>query len=259
MKTFFKIGSCICLLFATQITNAQLLKRVQKRVENKVEQKVEQKAMEEAEKAADKMLDNVLGNKKKNDKKVANNSDLFTFNQSITLEIQTDDTEKAQLDFLFDSKNTEVICMKLASGDDDADGEVYTVITPTSSTMFMNMPGMKIKKKVSSEEMGNLDYSDKVPQKSDLVKTGKTKKILGYTCHEYFYENEGGKVHVWVTNNFPITQKFVPILGMKQNGPIEGFVLELVYKTTNESGAIKVVKLNTSTNVKIDASAYKSM
>ncbi len=246
---------CICVFFASQIANAQLLKRIQEKVENKAEQK----AMEEAEKAADKMLDNVLGTKKKKDNTTEKSSSSYTFNQSITLEIQTDGNEKAQLDFLFDSKNNEVICMKLDNSGNDAGGEVYAVITPTSSTMFMNMPGMKIKKKVSKEEMGNLDYADKVPQKSELKKTGKTKTILGYTCYEYFYENEGGKMYAWVTTDFPIKQKFVPILGMKQNGPFEGFVLELSFKTTNESSSVKVIKLDTNANVKIDADAYTSM
>jgi len=159
---------------------------------------------------------------------------------------------------LFDSKNTNVICMKLDSGDDSG-RQVYTVITPTSNTMFMDMPGMKIKKKVTNEELGSLDYADKVPQKSDLVKTGKTKTILGYTCYEYFYENDGGKVRAWATNDAPIKGKFIPILGMKQNGPFEGFAMELWFDAKNESSSVKVIKIDTKTNVTIDTNAYKSM
>lgn len=252
------MSTCICILFATQVTNAQLLKRIQNKVENKVEQKIEQKAMEEAENAADKMLDKVLGNKKKSKSEETTKS-TYAFNQSITLEMQTEGNEKAQLDFLFDSKNEEVICMKINSDGDDAGGNVYAVITPTSSTMFMDMPGMKIKKKVSKEELGNLDYADKVPQKSDLVKTGKTKTILGYSCYEYFYENDGGKVRAWVTNDSPIKGKFIPILGMKQNGPFEGFVMELWFDASNESGVIKVIKIDTKAKVTIDTNAYQSM
>ncbi|MGH1383941.1 DUF4412 domain-containing protein [Kordia sp.] len=257
MNTIFKTCTCIGFFLVAQSANSQLLKRIQNKVENKVEQKIEQKATEEAEKAADKMLDKVLGNKKNNKGSKASKS--YTFNQSITLEMQTEDNEKAQLDFLFDSKNAEVICMKLNNDGDDSGGKVYAVITPTSSTMFMDMPGMKIKKKVSQEELGQLDYSDKMPQHDDLKKTGNTKTILGYTCHEYSYENEGGKVHAWVAKNFPIKQKFVPILGMKKEGPFEGFVLELHYNASNESGTIKVIKVDTSATVKIDADAYTSM
>jgi len=257
MKTIFKLCICASLLFASQITNAQLLKRIQNRVEEKVEQKVEQKAMEEAEKAADNMLDKVLNPSKK--KASTNTKTSYTFNQSITLEMQTEGSEKVQLDFLFDSKNAEVICMKLDNMGDDSGGKVYAVITPTSRTMFMDMPGMKIKKKVSQDELGQLDYSDKIPQHNDLKKTGNTKTILGYTCSEYVYENEGGKVHAWVTKNFPIQGKFVPILGMKKDGPFEGFVLELQYKAANESGSVKVIKVNTNANVKINANEYTSM
>ncbi len=243
------------LFFACQISHAQLLKRIQEKVENKAEQK----AMEEAEKAADKMLDNMLGKKKKPAINAENTANSYTFNQSITIEIEAEGNEKAQLDFLFDKKNSNIICMKLNTEQDASSGEVYAVITPNSSTMFMNMPGMKIKKKVSKEEMGTIDYTSKVPQKSELVKTGKTKTILGYTCYEYFYENEGGKVHAWVTKNFPIQGKFIPILGMKENGPFEGFVMELRFESNNEKSSIKVVKLDTNINVKIDANAYTSM
>jgi hypothetical protein len=256
MKTIFKLSLCVSFLLASQITQAQLLKRIQNRVEEKATQKVEQKAMEEAEKAADKMLDKVLNPAKANNKTT---SDSYTFNQMMTLEMQTEGNEKAQLDFLFDSKNADVICMKLDNMGDDSGGKVYAVITPTSSTMFMDMPGMKIKKKVSREELGQLAYSDNIPQHNDLEKTGNTKAILGYTCEEYLYKNEGGTVHAWVTKNFPIKQKFVPILGMKKDGPFEGFVLELNYKAVNDSGSVKVIKIDTNASVKINANEYTSM
>ncbi len=257
MKTIFKMSACVCFFLVTQNAHSQLLKRIQNKVENKVEQKLEQKAMEEAEKTADKMLDKVLNPTKKKATASTNNS--YTFNQRITLEMQTEGNEKAQLDFLFDSKNDEIICMKLDNMGDDSGGKVYAVITPTSSTMFMDMPGMKIKKKVSKEELGQLDYSDKIPQHTDLEKTGKTKTILGYACEEYVYKNEGGNVHAWVTTNFPIQGKFVPILGMKKGGPFDGFVLELHYKAANESGAIKVINVDTNSKVKINANEYTSM
>ena len=256
MKTIFKLSLCVSFLLASQITQAQLLKRIQNRVEEKATQKVEQKAMEEAEKAADKMLDKVLNPAKANNKTT---SDSYTFNQMMTLEMQTEGNEKAQLDFLFDSKNADVICMKLDNMGDDSGGKVYAVITPTSSTMFMDMPGMKIKKKVSREELGQLAYSDNIPQHNNLEKTGNTKTILGYTCEEYLYKNEGGTVHAWVAKNFPIKQKFVPILGMKKDGPFEGFVLELNYKAANDSGSVKVIKIDTNASVKINANEYTSM
>ncbi|AXG70644.1 hypothetical protein KORDIASMS9_02885 [Kordia sp. SMS9] len=257
MKPIFKLSMCVSFLLASQITNAQLLKRIQNKVENKVEQKLEQKALEETEKTADKMLDNVLNPQKK--KTAISTSNSYSFNQRITLEMQTEGNEKAQLDFLFDSKNDEVICMKINNDGDNSGGKIYAVITPTSSTMFMDMPGMKIKKKVAQEELGQLDYSDKIPQHTDLEKTGNTKTILGYTCEEYVYKNEGGNVHAWVATNFPIHGKFVPILGMKKNGPFEGFVLELKYKAANESGSIKVINVDTNAKVKINANEYTSM
>lgn len=249
MKIFFKISSCICLFLVSQIGYGQLLKHKQGKVENKAAQKAMRKA-------ADKMLDKVLNPFKKS---VSSTSDSYTFNQTITIEIQTEGNEKATIDFLFDSKNSEVICMKLDNMGDDSGGKVYTVITPTSSTMFMDMSGMKIKKKVTNDELGQFDYTDKMPQHDDLKKTGKTKTILGYTCHEYVYKNEGGSVHAWVATNFPIKQQFVPMLGMKKNGAFKGFVLELNYKTINDSGSVKVVKIDMNATVTINANEYTTM
>ena len=248
----------MCFILTVQVSNAQFLKRIQNKVENKVEEKVEQKATDEAEKAADNLLDKVLGTTKKSENTIKTTNS-YTFNQSITLEMETKGNDKAQLDFLFDSKNLEVVCMKLADQNNEENGQVYTVLTPTSSVVYMDMPGMKMKKEMNKDQLEQMDYSDKISQKSDLVKTGKTKTVLGYTCDEYMYENDGGKIRAWVTNDFPIKGKYVPILGMKQNGPFDGFVMELWFDTQSESGSIKVIKIDTNTNVKIDTNAYKSI
>lgn len=248
----------MCFIFTVQVTNAQFLKRIQNKIENKVEEKVEQKATDEAEKAADDVLNKILS-KKDNAEKGQNAGSLYTFNQSITLEVEAKGNDKAQLDFLFDSKNLEVVCMKLADENSEENGQVYTVLTPTSSVIYMDMPGMKMKKEVNNDQIDQMDYSDKIPQKSDLVKTGNTKTILGYTCYEYVYENDGGKMQAWVTDNLPIKGKFMPILGMKQNGPFDGFVMELQFDTQSESGSIKVIKVDTNANLKIDTNTYKSI
>ncbi|WP_046744391.1 DUF4412 domain-containing protein [Kordia zhangzhouensis] len=258
MKTIFKICTCVCCLLATHVTHSQLLKRIQNKVENRVEEKVEQKAIEEAEKAADNMLDKMLGNKKVQQSKDTTVKS-YHFNQSVTIQMQTEGNESATLDFLFDSNDPNVICMKLDNAGDNSGGQVYAVITPTESTMFMNMPGMKIKKKVTNDQLGQLDYSSKIPQNNELSKTGRTKTILGYTCEEYTYENDGGKVYAWVANSFPIKGKFVPILAMKKEGPFEGFVMELKYEASQDSGSVKVIKVDTNADIKIDTNAYKSM
>lgn len=257
MNTIFKTGTFLLLFFSAQCINAQLLKRIQ----NKVKQKTEEKLTEKAEKNADEILDAMLGNNKEKTTTKATN---YTFNQSITIELQADSNEKATLDFLFNSKDTNVVCMTLdsasMSGGDAMEGQVYTVMTSKSTTMFMDMPGMKMKKKVSNDELGKFDNSDKVPGKDDLKKTGNTKTILGYTCHEYLYRNDGGTVRVWVTkDNFPIKNKFIPILGMKPQGPIKGFVMELSFQTKNGNGHVKVTKIDLNKSLKIDASKYKSM
>ena len=71
----------------------------------------------------------------------------------------------------------------------------------------------------------------------DLKKTGATKSILGFTCYEYKYTNEGGYVSVWATKRLSCKcNTNITMLGMREGGPIEGFVLEIDMKSKNETG-----------------------
>ena len=49
------------------------------------------------------------------------------------------------------------------------------------------------------------------------------------------------------------------MLGMKDSGPFEGFVLELNFNATNENGSVKVVKINSNKKLTINTKEYKSM
>ncbi|NVK53189.1 MAG: DUF4412 domain-containing protein [Flavobacteriaceae bacterium] len=139
-------------------------------------------------------------------------------------------------------------------------GDMYNVITPKNATMFMNMPGMKIRKSIALDQFVKYDNSNKVPSKNDLVKTGNIKSILGFACHEYTYKSNEGTMTFWVTKErFPIEGTFIPMLGMKNNQTFGGFVMELNFTTTTDSSSIKVVKINQNKKLVINTKEYKSM
>lgn len=185
--------------------------------------------------------------------------DSFSFTSSLEIKMTSSDGSSADLEFLLGNYSN-IYAMSIAAKEMGNGGKVYNVVTPKSITMFMDVAGMKMKKTVSQDQMSQANFGDKVPNNpEELKKTGATKTILGYTCYEYKHTNDGGYVSVWATKDFPMQATKINMLGMRQNGPIEGFVLEIDMKSRNESGNMKAIKFNRNKNVTINTKEYKSM
>lgn len=183
----------------------------------------------------------------------------FSFTSSLEVKMTSSNGGSADLEFLLGNYSN-IYAMSVAAGEMGNSGEVYNVVTPNSITMFMDVGGMKMKKTVPQQQLSQTNFGNKVPANPDeLKKTGKTKTILGYTCYEYKYINEGGYVSVWATKNFPMKNTNITMLGMREGGIIEGFVLEIDMKSKNESGNMKAIKFNKNKSVKINTNEYKSM
>ncbi|WP_435414006.1 hypothetical protein [Polaribacter aestuariivivens] len=223
--------------------NAQIWKKIK----DKAIQKVENKIDVEVDKTLDKTFEG------KQDLK----SSKYFFNSQVTITIETESSDKASFNLLF-GPSKEIVCMQMSSGEDD---NIFNVITPKKIETFINASGMKIRKATSAEEFSGYNNLDKIPSKEELVKTGKTKNILGYTCNEYEYKNDGGTVKSWVVQgNFPIKVSYAPVLGMVTNGPIKGFVLELNYSAANgEQSKIYVTRIDRNKFLTINTSEYKSL
>ena len=189
----------------------------------------------------------------------------FSFDKSIELEFTDDRGESYPMEFLL-GNYPDIWGMSVASKEMQEQGKVVMVKTPTSSTAFMDVAGMKMKRSTSLEQMGSqYNMTEKLPENGDFEykKTGKTKTILGYTCHEYrvdySYTNSKGSSVFWVSDDFPIQNKELPMLGMKMNNSyFSGFVLEL--NTTHEGKNYIIKVTNVSDNkLIINTSEYKKM
>ncbi|WP_146106936.1 hypothetical protein [Polaribacter porphyrae] len=189
----------------------------------------------------------------------------FTFNKSIELEFTDNRGETFPMEFLL-GKYPDIYGISVASKEMGAEGKVVMVMTPKSSTAFMDVAGMKMKRSSSLEQMGSqFNMTDKLPQDGDFdyKKTGNTKNILGYICHEYRvdynYSNSKGNSIFWVSKDFPIQNKQLPMLGMKMNNPyFSGFVLELNSTHQGENYTIKVTKVSDK-SMTINTSEYRKM
>ena len=183
----------------------------------------------------------------------------FSFSSSLEVKMTTNDGTSANMEFLLGSYSN-IYAMSISSAEMSEGGKVYNVVTPKNITMFMDVAGMKMKKTVSQSQYSQSNFADKVPENpNDLKKTGATKTILGFTCHEYKHTNDGGYVSIWATKDFPQKNTNITMLGMREGGLIEGFILEIDSKSGNEKGNMKAVKYNRNKNITINTKEYKSM
>ena len=93
------------------------------------------------------------------------------------------------------------------------------------------------------------------------LSSGKTKTILGYQCEEYKvdynYTNANGSMSFWISKDFPIQNKELPMLGMKMNNPyFDGFVLELTSVHQGKSMTMKVTDVSNQ-SLTIKPSEYR--
>lgn len=189
----------------------------------------------------------------------------FTFNKSIDIEFKDNRGEIYPIEILLGSY-PDIWGISVTTKEMGKNGKVVMVMTPKSSTAFMDVAGMKMKRSTSLEQIGSqFNMTNQLPEDEDFEykKTGNTKTILGYTCEEYKvdynYTNSKGSASFWVSKDFPIQNKELPMLGMKMNNPhFSGFVLEFNTTHNEESYSMKVIEVSDK-NLLINTSDFKKM
>ena len=189
----------------------------------------------------------------------------FSFDKRLNVEVIDSRGDSYPMDILL-GDYPDIYGMQIATKEMQGQGNVTIVNTPKSSTMFMDVAGMKMKKTTSLEELGSqYDASDKLPDGADFSykKTGNTKTIAGYTCEEYkvdySYVNENGSASLWISKDFPVQNMQLPMLGMTLNNPYySGFVMEMNMTNNGKTNIIRVTGVS-DTSLNIDASKFKKM
>lgn len=194
-----------------------------------------------------------------------NTPSTFSFNKNVSVEVTTDRGEKQTIDFLIGSY-PDIYGISVAAKEMQGQGKVVMVMTPKSSTAFMDVAGMKMKRTTSLDQIGNqLNVSDQLPEDGDFEyqKTGNTKTILGYNCEEYKvdykYANDEGSASFWVSKDFPIQNKALPMLGMSMNNPnFSGFVLELNSTHQGKTTTMRVTDIS-NIDTTINTNEFRKM
>lgn len=252
----------LALLFVITTSNAQFWKKLTEKVEQKVNERIDRKIDKTIDDTLDKAVES--GKNKKSKKRTNSTASSFSFNKEIEVEIKSDN-QTYSINFLL-GKYTDTYGMLVKTKEMQGQGKVLVVTTPKSSTMFMDIAGMKMKKTTSLEKIGNqYNITKELPNNADFEykKTGNTKTIIGYTCEEYFanYNYENNKVNsiLWVSKDFPIQNMYLPMLGMNpKNKYFKGVALEINTKTNNQNITIKVIKV-AEKSVTINTNEYRKM
>ena len=187
----------------------------------------------------------------------------YEFNYEFVNEIKTDkENETYTLSYLFNA-NEDYFGMKVNMSDyseQEMEGESIIIYDNGKSFIFVDAQGMKIQmssasaqqQSMPSDQMANYDYSD-------VKKTGATKSILGYTCHEYILTDQNNKITMWMAPDFNIPNWFTQQSHRNQQVDLNGFVLEYYIQSSDGVTSMKTIKINEKANVKVVGSDYKKM
>lgn len=189
----------------------------------------------------------------------------FSFDKKLNIEVIDHRGDAYPMDILL-GNYPDIYGMQMAAKEMQGQGNMTIVNTPKSSTMFMDVAGMKMKKTTKLEDIGDqYQMSDQLPDGADFSykKTGKTKTVAGYSCEEYkveySYVNNQGSASLWISKDFPIQNMHLPMLGMTLNNPhYSGFVMELNMTNNGRTNIIRVTGVS-NTSLRISPGEFRKM
>lgn len=235
-----------------------------------------QKASDARDKAASNAMMKALG--------ISTNVDVkssYDYSGDIEMTIQTWDetgeTEGPVLYTTYVSKGNEGFAMKFSQ---DGTGSTTMIFDYKDSKMIImnnengDKTGMVMQWEGMTDSLENFDYSeppgdDEIEDFSKfnehLKKTGKSKKIAGYTCDEYIYDDEESHATMWMTDELPpelwANMFSANAYSAASMGFYGGFVMEMdsKEKETNERTTLLVNKVNRNKTSSISTSGYQFM
>lgn len=230
MKSSIIIIMLTILLAPARITAQSLLERAAKKTQQKLEQKAEQKVDEKVDKEADRQLDKLDKPNQQQDSAVAGAQNAldrlsrikrskepvqydatYHFSQSITMEVNAYDkknelnhTNKMTIFFTPQETNFGYQMSNISQEDAQMQGFSWFIFDAKNNTMLMlgesegTKNGLATSLRASDKTMQEEQGEDK---NINFSKTGRTKNILGHTCHEYVGNDGKTKMVYWMTND----------------------------------------------------------
>lgn len=288
MKNGIIIVMLTILLAPTRMTAQNLLERVAKKTQQKLEQKTEQKAEEKIDKELEKLdkptasQDSAVTESKnalerftriKTSKEPVKYSDTYSFSQSITMEMNAYNKKdelsfanKMTLYFTPTETNFGYQMSNVSQEDEQMKGFSWFVIDAQNNTMLMLGESEGIKNGLATSIRASEKTMQEQPEEStniNFTKTGRTKNILGYTCHEYVGQDDKTKMLYWMTNDINWQSSKFMSTSQKKRGKTqinypEGMMMEGdIISGNNERMHYLVTEINPNASVTIDTREYQ--
>lgn len=233
-----------------------------------------QKASDASDKAASNAMMKAMG--------ISTNVDVkgsYDYSGNIVMTIQewdeNDETEGPVIYTTYVSKGNEGFAMKFSQ---DGEGSTTMIFDYKDSKMIImnnengDKTGMVMQWDGMSDSIENFDYSE--PPADDeiedfskfnehLKKTGRSKKIAGYKCDEYIYDDEESHADMWMTDELPpelwANMFSANAYSAASMGFYGGFVMQMdsKEKATNERTTLLVNEVNRNKSSSISTSGYQ--
>ncbi len=284
---FFKFLSMFILIsfLSTNSLEAQLLKKLKKRVQEATEDVIAEKAAQKAEQEVGKTLDSLLDidpdyqanyQRQMSQFMLSGSEDIpieesYTFQTRVTYEFtmtERDQTSTVNYEMWF-PKNDGYMGTKVMDQPDsdpkDMPSSVVSIIDDKNQAMIILIEEQKIAQLLSMSKIQEIAEVEKETESemtafNSLQKTGKTKKILGYDCEEFYSQNETNKLTFWVTQDLELFQKNMFFNISKSLGgntfenipeTAKGFMMEMRFEnlSTVETGIMTVTDIKKSEKV----------
>ena len=235
MKIIIKLVSAVLLIFMTQTVEAQFLNKLKDRVKYGVEEavlrKTEDKAVETTESAMDSIFtappkttqnsetknnpengdvsaetnpqadaDNMLGGLLGGGGEVKTN-DAYTFDITADIMVENYTKKKVETNKVIQSYGKDATCNVV----EEAPGPLISDFV--NNTTIMLNEETKVAQVMSMDWLINMMPDEPENEEIDVTvtKTGKTKTLNGYDCHEYLIQTEDSDVYGWYAPDVPFS------------------------------------------------------
>ena len=206
-----------------------------------------------------------------------NTPDEYNFDSNIKMELESYDSdnqskEKVYYKTYFNSDGKSY-AMKFTNDEQkQEDSEGFMIFDYENDAMIIlndedgKKTGMvtKMNSEALTEDYEQERAEEDIENYPNFNKTGKTKKILGYTCEEYEYKDENGKSSYWFTDDVSIKNSSaigsIESLSFLFAGKsFKGMLMEMESEdfTSKDKFHLIVTEINEKSSETIDISAYE--
>lgn len=165
------------------------------------------------------------------------------------------DSETEESIMIFDYKDEKMIILS-------DDGETKSGMVTAYSGLADQMSDAEDEINADSESDDITDYSS---NRENLKKTGRSKKIAGYKCDEYIFDDEELHVEMWMTDQLPadlMANMFnANVMAGSSMGFYGGFIMEMDQQSKNskERTYMIVKEVNENQSTSISTKGYELM